>query len=189
MVGVVATWILPNTLEDILAVVLAGLAGYVALLNLPLRRAEAKGKLERVANNFIQVRNTSSQSEHSAHYHWSKDPKQTSSSSSSCSGACDGRFLSCPISTPGKDSIPKAALGDPDCSSMKPTRRLQEVEGNLKAELEAGLDKCEQETNEFMKPVEEASAAVVERVTDAERRRAELADELEGLKQRAASVE
>ena len=58
MVGVVATWILPNTLEDILAIVLAGLAGYVALLNLPLRRAEAKGKLERVANNFIQVSNT-----------------------------------------------------------------------------------------------------------------------------------
>ena len=57
MVGVVATWILPNTLEDILAIVLAGLAGYVALLNLPLRRAEAKGKLERVANNFIQVKN------------------------------------------------------------------------------------------------------------------------------------
>ena len=57
MVGVVATWILPSTLEDILAIVLAGLAGYVALLNLPLRRAEAKGKLERVASNFIQVRN------------------------------------------------------------------------------------------------------------------------------------
>ena len=72
---------------------------------------------------------------------------------------------------------------------MKPSRRLQEVEGNLKAELEAGLDKCEQETNEFMKPVEEATAAVVERVTGAERRRAGLADELEGLKQRAASVE
>lgn len=50
-----ATWILPSTLEDILAIVLAGLAGYVALLNLPLRRADAKGKLEKVANNFIQV--------------------------------------------------------------------------------------------------------------------------------------
>ena len=54
----VATWILPSTLEDILAIVLAGLAGYVALLNLPLRRAEAKAKLEKVANNFIQVRHT-----------------------------------------------------------------------------------------------------------------------------------
>ena len=51
----VATWILPSTLEDLLAIGLAGLAGYVALLNLPLRRAEAKSKLERVANNFIQV--------------------------------------------------------------------------------------------------------------------------------------
>lgn len=56
VIGVVATWILPSTLEDILAIVLAGLAGYVALLNLPLRRAEAKAKLEKVANNFIQVR-------------------------------------------------------------------------------------------------------------------------------------
>lgn len=55
MIGVVATWILPSTLEDLLAIGLAGLAGYVALLNLPLRRAEAKSKLERVANNFIQV--------------------------------------------------------------------------------------------------------------------------------------
>ena len=90
---------------------------------------------------------------------------------------------------PGEASTLKATLGDPKCSFMKSTRHLQEVEGNLKAELEAGLDKCEQEANEFMKPVEEASAAVVERVTDAERRRAELADELEGLKQRAASVE
>ncbi len=50
-----ATWILPSTLEDLLAIGLAGLAGYVALLNLPLRRAEAKSKLERVANNFLQV--------------------------------------------------------------------------------------------------------------------------------------
>lgn len=55
LVGVVLTWVLPTTLEDALAIVLAGLAGYVALLNLPLRRAEAKAKVERVANNFIQV--------------------------------------------------------------------------------------------------------------------------------------
>ena len=58
--GVVLTWVLPTTLEDALAIVLAGLAGYVALLNLPLRRAEAKAKLERVANNFIQVRRAAS---------------------------------------------------------------------------------------------------------------------------------
>lgn len=66
---------------------------------------------------------------------------------------------------------------------------LQEVESKLKAELEAGLDKCVSETNSFMRPVEEATAAVVERLKVAERRRAELAEELEGLKQRAASVE
>ena len=50
------TTVLPSTLEDALALALAGLAGYVALLNLPLRRAEAKAKLERVATNFVQVR-------------------------------------------------------------------------------------------------------------------------------------
>lgn len=55
LVGVALTWILPNTLEDVLAIALAGLAAYVALLNLPLRRAEAKAKLEKVAGNFIQV--------------------------------------------------------------------------------------------------------------------------------------
>ena len=55
-VGVLLTTVLPNTLEDVLALGLAGLAGYVALLNLPLRRAEAKAKLEKVAANFIRVR-------------------------------------------------------------------------------------------------------------------------------------
>lgn len=66
---------------------------------------------------------------------------------------------------------------------------VQEVESKLKSELDASLEKCVQNTESFMKPVEEATAAVVERVKSAERRRAELADELEGLKQRAASVE
>ena len=53
--GVVLTWVLPTTLEDLLAASLAGLAGYVALLNLPLKRAEAKNKLQRVADQFLQV--------------------------------------------------------------------------------------------------------------------------------------
>ncbi|CAL8469427.1 g8968 [Coccomyxa elongata] len=117
-VGVVLTWILPNTLEDVLAIVLAGLAGYVALLNLPLRRSEAKTKLERVANNFIK-----------------------------------------------------------------------EVEERLKAELESSLDVCTVEVNGFIKPLEEATLAVVERIEDAESRRAALATQLEQLKQRAANIE
>ena len=54
--GVLLTTVLPSTLEDVLALGLAGLAGYVALLNLPLRRAEAKAKLEKVAANFLRVR-------------------------------------------------------------------------------------------------------------------------------------
>ena len=56
--GVVLTWLLPTTLEDLLAASLAGLAGYVALLNLPLRRSEAKGKLQRSADAFLQVQQT-----------------------------------------------------------------------------------------------------------------------------------
>jgi hypothetical protein len=54
--GVGLTVVLPSTLEDVLAVALALLVGYVALLNLPLRRAEAKSKLEKVASNFIKAR-------------------------------------------------------------------------------------------------------------------------------------
>ena len=65
----------------------------------------------------------------------------------------------------------------------------QEVEDRLKAELESSLDACTAEVNAFIKPLEEATLAVVERVRDFEIRRAVLADELEQLKQRAASVE
>lgn len=53
--GLVLTAVLPNILEDALALALAAAVGYLALLNLPLRRAEAKGKVERVAANFAKV--------------------------------------------------------------------------------------------------------------------------------------
>ena len=74
------------------------------------------------------------------------------------------------------------------CSQLH-RHMLQEVESKLNAELEAGLESCVSETNSFIKPLEKATAAVVQRLKDAERRRADLAEELEGLKQRAASVE
>ena len=54
--GLVLTAVLPNILEDALAVALAAAVGYLALLNLPLRRAEAKAKVERVAGNFAKAR-------------------------------------------------------------------------------------------------------------------------------------
>ena len=44
--GVILTSVLPNTLEDLLALGLSAAVGYASLLNLPLRRAEAKKKLE-----------------------------------------------------------------------------------------------------------------------------------------------
>ena len=53
--GVVATWFLPSTLEDFLALALAGAVGYVSILNLPLRRREAKDKLEAVAGDYVKV--------------------------------------------------------------------------------------------------------------------------------------
>lgn len=66
---------------------------------------------------------------------------------------------------------------------------VQEVENKLQAELEQGLEACITEINTFMKPLEEATTAAVERIRDAERRRADLAQTLEELKQRAANVE
>ena len=53
--GLVLTAVLPNILEDALAVAFAAAVGYLALLNLPLRRGEAKAKVERVAANFAKV--------------------------------------------------------------------------------------------------------------------------------------
>ena len=53
--GVIATWFLPNTLEDFLALALAGAVGYASILNLPLRRREAKDRLEAVSGEFAQV--------------------------------------------------------------------------------------------------------------------------------------
>lgn len=45
-VGAILTTILPNTLEDLLALALAGAIGYASVLNVPLKRAEVKKKLE-----------------------------------------------------------------------------------------------------------------------------------------------
>jgi hypothetical protein len=50
--GFLATSWLPNTLEDVLALCLAGLASYVSVLNLPLRRSNIKAKVAKIANNF-----------------------------------------------------------------------------------------------------------------------------------------
>jgi cell division inhibitor SulA len=44
--------VLPTTWEDLLACGVSGLIGYLAILNLPLRRAETKAKVKRVAANF-----------------------------------------------------------------------------------------------------------------------------------------
>ena len=54
--GVLLTSILPTTIADRLALSLAGMAGSVSSLNLPLRRAEANRKLESVTNTFSQAR-------------------------------------------------------------------------------------------------------------------------------------
>ena len=48
-----ARQIVGNTLEDLLLAALAGGVSYVSLLNLPLRRADLKGKIGRVAGNFV----------------------------------------------------------------------------------------------------------------------------------------
>lgn len=48
----VGTSILPTTLEDLLVTAVAGVVAYLAVLNLPLRRAETKAKVQRVSANF-----------------------------------------------------------------------------------------------------------------------------------------
>ena len=54
--GVISTFFLPNTLEDFLAIAVGGAVGYAALLNLPLKRNDAKEKLTRVATNFAEAK-------------------------------------------------------------------------------------------------------------------------------------
>ena len=58
--GLFLTSILQSTWEDLLAVALAGLAGYVAVLGLPLRRGDIKGKLEKAAASLAEVRRAAS---------------------------------------------------------------------------------------------------------------------------------
>ncbi|KIY92924.1 hypothetical protein MNEG_15040, partial [Monoraphidium neglectum] len=49
-----ASWI-SNTLEDILALSVAGLASYVSVLNLPLKRSEIKAKISKISGNFADT--------------------------------------------------------------------------------------------------------------------------------------
>ncbi len=49
------TSVLQNTVEDLLAIGVASLAGYISVLGLPQKRAAAKEKLEKVAGNFAKV--------------------------------------------------------------------------------------------------------------------------------------
>jgi hypothetical protein len=53
-VGVLDAAILPTTLEDLLALTVAGAAAYVGVLNLPLKRSDAKAKVRRTALKFAQ---------------------------------------------------------------------------------------------------------------------------------------
>lgn len=46
-------------MEDLLAIGVASLAGYISVLGLPQKRAAAKEKLQRVAANFAKVCNNS----------------------------------------------------------------------------------------------------------------------------------
>ena len=55
VLGIISTFVLPNTLEDLFALAIGGLVGYAALLNLPLRRNDAKEKLQRAATDFAEV--------------------------------------------------------------------------------------------------------------------------------------
>ncbi|GFR42466.1 hypothetical protein Agub_g3374, partial [Astrephomene gubernaculifera] len=51
--GLFAMQAIHNTLEDLLLAGLSGVVSYISLLNLPLRRADIKAKIARVASNFV----------------------------------------------------------------------------------------------------------------------------------------
>lgn len=66
---------------------------------------------------------------------------------------------------------------------------LQEVQGKLAGELKAGVAACNEEIMGFIRPLEAATAAEVERVRQAEADRSALLERLHGLKMQAANVE
>ena len=57
------TSIMPTTLEDLLITAVAGVFAYLSVLNLPLRRAETKAKVQKVANNFANEVNMGMETE------------------------------------------------------------------------------------------------------------------------------
>jgi hypothetical protein len=52
--GLVLTTVLPSTLEDLLAVGLSAAIGYTSLLNIPVRRMEAKKKVKTLVSALVQ---------------------------------------------------------------------------------------------------------------------------------------
>lgn len=54
--GWLSTWFLSGTLEDLLALGLAAAVAYVSVVNLPLKRREAKDRLHELCSDFVQVR-------------------------------------------------------------------------------------------------------------------------------------
>lgn len=63
------------------------------------------------------------------------------------------------------------------------------MQGKLAGELRAGVSACNEEIMAFIRPLEAATAAEVERVRQAEADRAALLDRLNGLQMQAANVE
>lgn len=53
-IGLLSASVLRSTLEDFLVLAVAGMASYVAVLNLPLKRSEIKAKVGNRANNFVE---------------------------------------------------------------------------------------------------------------------------------------
>lgn len=52
--GLILTYVLPNTLEDLLAIGLSAAVGYTSLLNIPVRRMEAKKKISGDIDALVQ---------------------------------------------------------------------------------------------------------------------------------------
>ena len=145
--GVLLTAVLPTTVEDLLAMSLAAMVGYVSILNLPMRRAEAKRKLDATTNAFAQARRLLA---------WR--PRARADSTAPSQPAAPGGSV-------------HAALARASCSSplshgcgphpSAPPSCLQDIQSKMQAELAHALEVCEAEVLAFIEPLEQVRLPLV----------------------------
>ncbi|KAK9868744.1 hypothetical protein WJX84_002774 [Apatococcus fuscideae] len=87
------------------------------------------------------------------------------------------------LNLPARRSKVKAKL------EQRASKFAQELSMQLQQELQQATDQCLADVRAFMRPVEAATKAELDRLLDAEKRRSELSDRLRMLQERAAKIE